>query len=250
MAWSYDLIAAIYETDMGQSMQLDDVGWYTRLCKKKGGRALELGCGTGRILRSLLNAGIDAIGIDRSLPMLQQLRAQAAAEGVSARVAQMDMRALALIGTFHVIMAPYSLITYLSEPNAINDFFIQTRPLLENEGYLVLDAFIPQPVMSFADFRLDYQRRHGDGQLERHKRISVLSDGRNRIERRYRLYDQNQTLREEISTEETIRPYTVQQLEQIAALHHYSVVLQSWDYGTRDCGENAKFATLVVKPDR
>ena len=51
---SYNKIAAVYSTDMGQSMAFDDVGYYRRLCSERGGHTLELGCGTGRILLPLL----------------------------------------------------------------------------------------------------------------------------------------------------------------------------------------------------
>src|SRR5437868_3375222 len=80
--WSYDAIASVYATDMGRSMPFDDVGWYRTLCQSQGGAALELGCGTGRILIELLAGGIDAVGADRSLPMLRQLRSDAQARGI------------------------------------------------------------------------------------------------------------------------------------------------------------------------
>ncbi|TLY48982.1 MAG: class I SAM-dependent methyltransferase, partial [Gammaproteobacteria bacterium] len=76
-SWSYDAIAEIYETDMGQSMPFDDVAFYRSLCLAEGGRVLELGCGTGRILIELMRAGIDAVGADRSLPMLARLHRDA-----------------------------------------------------------------------------------------------------------------------------------------------------------------------------
>ena len=41
MSWSYDAIAAVYATDMGQSMPFDDVGYYRAVCARQGGRALE-----------------------------------------------------------------------------------------------------------------------------------------------------------------------------------------------------------------
>src|SRR4030095_7404926 len=72
--WPYDLIAQVYATDMGRSMPFDDVGFYRGLCRGARGRVLELGCGTGRILLDLIASGVDAIGVDRSLPMLKQMR--------------------------------------------------------------------------------------------------------------------------------------------------------------------------------
>jgi SAM-dependent methyltransferase len=247
--FSYDAIAEVYATDMGRSMPFDDVGWYRRQCLTRGGRALELGCGTGRILLELLAGGIDAIGVDRSLPMLQRLRRDAAERGIEARVAQMDLRGLALAGDFQTILAPYSLITYLTDPEVAVAVMIRLRSLLASEGRLVIDAFIPQPVESFADFRLDYRRPHGEQMLERHKRITANADGTNRIERRYRLFAADDRLHDEFHTDETIRPYTP---SAIAALGEASGLrVESWtfDYDAISTGTNFRFATAVLAPE-
>jgi SAM-dependent methyltransferase len=247
--FSYDAIAEVYATDMGRSMPFDDVGWYRRQCLTRGGRALELGCGTGRILLELLAAGVDAIGVDRSLPMLQRLRRDAAERGIEARVAQMDLRGLAFAGDFNIILAPYSLITYLTDPEVAVAALIRMRSLLAPDGRLVIDAFIPQPVESFAEFRLDYRRPHGEQTLERHKRITANADGTNRIERRYRLFAADGSLRDEFHTDETIRPYTPSAIAacgEAAGLH-----VESWtfDYGATGAGTNFRFATAVLAPE-
>src|SRR5262249_39022017 len=149
----------------------------------------ELGCGTGRILIELLRAGIDAIGADRSLPMLARLRRDAHKYTLQPRLAQMDIAEPALSGPFGTILLPYSLITYLRDRDHAQRAIANLATLLEPRGCIVLDAFVPQPVVSFADFRRDYRRAHGEGFLERHKRITANSDGTNRIERRYRVLD-------------------------------------------------------------
>jgi len=246
--FSYDAIAEVYATDMGQSMPFDDVGWYRQQCITRGGRALELGCGTGRILLELLAAGVDAIGADRSLPMLQRLRRDAAARGIEARVAQMDLRQLALVGDFQVILAPYSLITYLTEPEVVVAALMRMRSLLARDGRIVLDAFIPQPVESFSDFRLDYRRPHGDQTLERHKRITANADGTNRIERRYRLLAADGSLREEFHTDETICPYTPSAIAAHGEAAGLRVESWTFDYGAT-AGANFRFATAVLTPE-
>ena len=246
--FSYDAIAEVYATDMGQRMPFDDVGWYRQQCITRGGRALELGCGTGRILLELLAAGVDAIGADRSLPMLQRLRRDAAARGIEARVAQMDLRQLALVGDFQVILAPYSLITYLTEPEVVVAALMRMRSLLARDGRIVLDAFIPQPVESFSDFRLDYRRPHGDQTLERHKRITANADGTNRIERRYRLLAADGSLREEFHTDETICPYTPSAIAAHGEAAGLRVESWTFDYGAT-AGTNFRFATAVLTPE-
>ena len=244
MSWSYDAIAAVYATDMGQSMPFDDVGFYREVCMRQAGPALELGCGTGRILLELLAAGVDAAGVDRSLPMLQQLLAEAKSRGLGVpRVAQMDLRALALRGAFATVLAPYSLVTYLIEADDLDAFLRGAKALLAPGGVLVLDAFVPRDVAAFDDFRLDYRRPHGDGTLERHKRIATAG-GINTIERRYRLYDARDALLDEFTTRESIRPYAAATLRAAATRAGLRLQRETLDYGTGSTEGAARFATL------
>ena len=244
--WSYDAIAEVYATDMGQSMAFDDIGWYRAFCAQRGGAVLELGCGTGRILLELLAAGVDASGADRSLPMLKRLRKDAAARGLDARVLQTDLRALALRGRFATILLPYSLITYLTDTRVATDVLAGLRPLLDAGGCVVIDAFVPQPVESFSDFRLDYRRAHGDGVLERRKRITANADGTNRIERWYRVLGESDELREEFRTDETIRPYAAAELRGLAETAGFVVQREVLDYGA-SISDRPRFATLVLE---
>ena len=251
--WSYDAIADVYATDMGLSMPFDDVGWYRDLCLREraldetGRGALELGCGTGRVLIELLHAGVDATGADRSLPMLRRLRRDAAEYGLEPRLLQTDITAPGLHAAFAVVLMPYSLITYLRDRDVAANAVQAIADLVAPGGCLVLDAFVPQPVESFADFRQDYRRPHGAGFLERHKRITANADGSNRIERRYRILDANETTLDEFVTDETIRPYRADELVRFgvaAGLHGEAL---AWDYGQRVDAEGARFASVVLR---
>jgi SAM-dependent methyltransferase len=248
MSWSYDAIAEVYATDMGRSMPFDDVAFYRSVAQQQGGATLELGCGTGRILLELLAAGIDAFGADRSLPMLQRLRRDAQERGLAApRVLQMDLRGLALDGRFACVMLPYSLLTYLTDARVAAAVLAALRSILAPRGAIVLDAFVPQPVASFADFRLDYRREHGSETLERHKRITAHADGTNRIERRYRLYAAGADApREEFFTDETIRPYRAADLAQIASTAGLKIERWVYDYGTRSAADGARFVSAIA----
>jgi len=245
--WSYDAIADVYATDMGQSMPFDDVGWYRALCLREGGRVLELGCGTGRILIELLRAGIDAVGADRSLPMLARLRRDAQKYTLSPNVTQMDIAAPTLAGPFRATLLPYSLITYLRDPTVAQRAVQTLAALVEPSGCLVLDAFVPQPVTSFADFRRDYRRAHEDGFLERHKRITAHLDGTNRIERRYTLLNANDEVMSEFITDETIRPYRAEELVRFAQSAGLFVESVADDYGVTSGGNSPRFATVIAR---
>lgn len=244
MSWSYDSLAAVYATDMGTSMPFDDVGWYVRQCA--GRRTLELGCGTGRILLPLLDAGIDAIGFDRSLPMLVELRRQAAQRSLNAIVAQANLHALPLTARMDVILAPYALITYVSDPAALLTLMIELRGALSDGGSLIIDSFVPRPVTAFDDFRLDYRRSHDDGWLERRKRITPLDDGCNRIEREYRRLSIDDDLIQQWSTCETIRPYDEQTVIEMAHKAGFQLQTRTDDYGQGRRGEPPRFWSLVL----
>lgn len=251
MSWSYDAIAGVYATDMGASMPFDDVGFYRRTCRQRGGAVLELGCGTGRILLPLLEAGLDASGADRSLPMLRQLRRDAAARGLEAtRVAQMDLRALALRGRFATILMPYSLATYVTDASELGALLGALRERLVSGGVLVLDAFVPKPVASFADFRRDYRRAHGDGFLERDKRITAHDDGTNEIQRRYRILRADESVVDEFTTRERIRPYASDSLGAAARDAGFFVESVVHDYGERRESAAPQFATLLCRAGR
>ncbi|MFJ2780745.1 class I SAM-dependent methyltransferase [Kitasatospora sp. NPDC087315] len=244
--WSYDLIADIYAEDMGHSMPHDDIGWYRDLCRRRGGRTLELGCGTGRILLPLLRDGADAIGIDLSLPMLRRLRRNAAVLDLTPRVARMSLQRLALRGPFTTVLAPYSLVTYLTAPGELHHFLAAARGLLEPDGVLVLDGFVPKAVQHHEEFRPDYRRPYAHGLLARDKRITVLDDGCHRIERRYRLHDDSGGLREEFTTCDRIRPYREPDLLAHAEAAGLTIRSTSYDYGVTTAPAGAQFYTLTL----
>ncbi|HRG16037.1 MAG TPA: class I SAM-dependent methyltransferase [Pseudomonadota bacterium] len=227
---SYDRIADVYATDMGASMRFDDIGYYRDLCRRVGGKVLELGCGTGRILLPLLAAGVDIEGLDRSAPMLARLHADAAARGLAAKTHHRDLRTMPEDLAFDVLLAPYSLVTYLTEPGALQDWLHGARQMLHPDGLLVVDAFLPRDVAPFDDFREDYLRPHGDGLLRREKRIA--REGRcNRIERRYTLLDADRATQHCWTTTDLIRPWTPQQLVDAIAGAGFDIEGCDLDYG-------------------
>lgn len=242
--WSYDHIADVYETDMGSNLPFDDVGYYLEACRSAPGRALELGCGTGRVMLPLAAAGIDIVGVDRSWPMLRRLARDAVVQGLPIRAARMDVRALALAPGFAIIFAPFSMVTYLTDDDALAAMFGGARTLLAAGGRLVLDAFIPRDVSRFAAFRQDYDRPHGAGRLERRRRITPLDGGRNRIERRYRLTAPD-AADGEWTTIDIIRPYAAEALIAAGQRAGFRLERVDHDYGQRT-SPDPDFATVIL----
>lgn len=239
---SYDKIAAVYATDMGQSMAFDDVGYYRQLCRAKGGCVLELGCGTGRILLPLLQSGIDIHGIDQSPGMLDELTRQAAALQLQPEVGLGTLVDFKVEQGFDVILAPYSVVTYLTEPDALTAFFYEVDKALLPGGLLLVDTFIPRDVVAFDTFRLDYRRPHREGILQREKRIATQG-ACNCIERRYTLLDANDKVLKSWMTLDTIRPWTGAELIGAAFAGGFQLIDKHFDY-TALVSANQQFVEL------
>src|ERR1041384_2671405 len=75
--------AAYYDT--AYRKRRDDVRFYTRMAKTAGGPVLEYGIGTGRIGLAIARAGIHVTGLDRSAPMLAELRKKLGRESPEVR---------------------------------------------------------------------------------------------------------------------------------------------------------------------
>ena len=68
---NYDRIAKVY--DIFYESATSDIPFYLSEAKKARGPVLEVACGTGRTYLRLLEAGVDAYGIDLSKGMLSKL---------------------------------------------------------------------------------------------------------------------------------------------------------------------------------
>lgn len=92
----YAAIAAWY--DLEHADVTDDIEMYRDFAAGTGGPILELGCGSGRVLIPLAEAGHRVIGVDASATMLARCRAAAQTAGVTGGItlAQGDMTDLHL----------------------------------------------------------------------------------------------------------------------------------------------------------
>lgn len=79
----------------------DDLAFYLELARQYGHPIVELGCGTGRVLHVLQNAGYYIVGLDSEIEMLRFLRRRG-----PARVFCADMTSLALAPVFRLALLP------------------------------------------------------------------------------------------------------------------------------------------------
>jgi len=85
----------------------DDLPFWLDLARKQRGTILELGCGTGRVLISLAQAGRTVYGLDNDPNMLAVLRQQFdSAPNIHVHIIQADLTAFHLAARFSLIILP------------------------------------------------------------------------------------------------------------------------------------------------
>lgn len=118
-------------------------GFYVSEVLQRGGRVLELACGTGRFTIPVAKAGLDVVAGDLSEQMLQSARGAAADAGVTVDFRQLDMRDFDLGMRFETIMIAANSVLHLHRIEEFRAFFASVERHLAPDGRLVFDAFVP-----------------------------------------------------------------------------------------------------------
>ena len=93
----------------------DDISFWLGLAEAQGGPVLELGCGSGRVLIPLAEAGFDVFGLDLDIASLALLKSRLTGPlSKRAAVFQGDMAAFCLEERFALVMLPCNTLSTLS----------------------------------------------------------------------------------------------------------------------------------------
>lgn len=101
--WHYGIVAQHWAEFQDYSGKAPDVVYYQRFIESTGQPALDVACGTGRLLLPYLRAGLDVDGCDISLDMLNHCRKKAQDEGFSPGLYTQAMHELDLPRTYRTI---------------------------------------------------------------------------------------------------------------------------------------------------
>lgn len=157
----YAAIAPYYDLEHGDFDA--DVELYLGYASMIGSPILELGCGSGRLLVPLAQAGYAVSGIDSSAAMIELAHERLAAEGLSQVDARIgDMRVIDGYDDSHfrMVFAAFNSFLHLETREEQLAALAAARRVLHHNGLLILDVFQPTPaVLQNLDdqFRLDGQ---------------------------------------------------------------------------------------------
>ena len=134
------LVAEAWDLLRGDTSNWGDRRFYRAIIERRGGPALDVGCGTGRLLLDYLAAGLDVDGVDNSPEMLAICRAKAAAAriDVEGRLFEQAMEALALERRYATIFVPSLSFQLLTDPAAAATAMTRFHDQLAPGGALVM----------------------------------------------------------------------------------------------------------------
>ncbi|HZP47617.1 MAG TPA: class I SAM-dependent methyltransferase [Vicinamibacterales bacterium] len=190
----WDDYAPFYDWENAQTLGRRDVPFWRRVALAAAGRVLELGCGTGRVSKPLVKAGVDLVGVDRSAPMLARLtRRSAGSRAARLRAVRADIRQLPFADrSFSMVIAPYGVLQSLTRERDLADALAAVSRLLPAGGTFGVDLVPDVPKWREYDNRVAFRGRAGARHLTlvesvRHDRRRQLTTfSQTYIERRAR----------------------------------------------------------------
>ncbi|MEK7311863.1 MAG: class I SAM-dependent methyltransferase, partial [Chloroflexota bacterium] len=130
--------AATWDLFRGDTSNWADRFFFRDMIREYGEPALDVGCGTGRLLLDFMADGIDIDGVDNSPEMLAQCMEKARRLGLTPMVYQQAMEALNLPRRYQTIIVPsstFQLLTDLASARyAMERFYAHLKP----DGVLVM----------------------------------------------------------------------------------------------------------------
>ena len=136
---SFDEDAAAIYDDTPRGDEREAVGFLEQLAR--GGPALELAVGTGRIALPLAGSGIRVDGIDLSPAMVAKLRAKPGGDQIS--VTMGDFADVAVPGNYPLVFVVYNTLFNLLTQEDQTRCFENVAAHLTDDGSFVVEAFVP-----------------------------------------------------------------------------------------------------------
>lgn len=131
-------MAQFWDLLRGDTSKWEDRPFYRQIIAESGQPALDIGCGTGRLLLDYLQQGIDIDGVDNSPEMLMLCRQKAAQLGLQPALYQQGMETLDLPRPYRTILVPSSSFQLVIEPDAAAEALRRFYQHLAPGGALVM----------------------------------------------------------------------------------------------------------------
>jgi len=136
------MLASAWDLLRGDTSQWPDRAFYRDVIARYGEPALDVGCGTGRLLLDYLACDIDVDGVDNSPEMLALSRKKALVLDLMPSVYEQQMEALDLPRRYRTIFVPSSSFLLLTDRADAEQAMQRFYQHLESGGVLVMPFMV------------------------------------------------------------------------------------------------------------
>lgn len=134
----HGLMAQTWDLFRGDTSNWEDRNFYLEIIHESGIPALDVGCGTGRLLLDYLSQGVDIDGVDISAEMLNLCRQKARAMRLSPNLFEGNMETLSLPRHYKTIIVPSSSFQLVLDPLQAQEAILRLLAHLYPGGTLVM----------------------------------------------------------------------------------------------------------------
>ena len=147
-AKTYDyngIIAEYWDLLRGDTSKWSSRPYFLKLIQESGQPALDVACGTGRLLFDYLGEGIDIDGVDYAADMIAICRQKAEAMGVHPNLTVQTMQALELPRRYQTIIVPSSSFQHLTNREEAQQALQRFYDHLNPGGLLAMSLRVFEP---------------------------------------------------------------------------------------------------------
>ena len=230
--WDYQgLVAETYDLWFGSEPFWDQPFFHKRVTDN-GGTALDIACGTGRLLVPFLRDGLSVEGVDASDDMLAICRRKAASAGLTPLLHHQRMQALALEGGYRTLFVAAGSFQLLTERADAVVALQRFRAHLEPGGELLVTLSVPwQDFVAERQWRL---RRSGVRSADGATVLIHQATSADRVEQLQHLWLRYEVFKGDALVQSQLRVHRLRWYHK----HEFVMMLESVGFGdiTMQCG--------------
>lgn len=135
------LLASTWDLLRGDTSQWQDRIFFREVIEQGGEPALDVGCGTGRLLLDYMADGVDVDGVDNSPQMLALCRQKAGELGLRPNLYEQDMASLSVPRRYRTIMVPSCSFQLMTDKDEAAETLSRFYDHLVEGGVLAVSFF-------------------------------------------------------------------------------------------------------------
>jgi SAM-dependent methyltransferase len=149
------VVADVYDLWFPPGEVFEDTDFFYRRLREANGPALDVGCGSGRLLIPFAEVGLDVEGLDASQAMLDRCAERAKERGLELRLHCQLMQELSLERRYACIYIPFSSFQLVLDREHALEALRRFHAHLEPGGTLLITNYVPwQDLHAAHDWRL------------------------------------------------------------------------------------------------